>query len=227
MAKRVFDLIISFILLVILFPVMLITALVVIFDAGFPVFYRGPRVGKDGQAFEMLKFRSMAVGSSEKGPAVTTGSDRRVTGSGRFLRRWKLDELPQFVNVLLGEMSLVGPRPEDPKYVKHYTEKEREVLSVKPGVTGLSQILYRNEEQILDAQNPEDHYRNCIMRRKLSYDLIYIRQRSAFLDLMIVFLTILIIFLPRKGAGLCQRTLERVVAGENNIDPICQKYVNS
>ncbi len=210
MAKRLFDLIISSILLLILSPVILLTSLAVVFDSGFPVFYRGLRVGRDGRSFYILKFRSMVVDSRQKGPGITAESDCRVTGSGRFLRKWKLDEFPQFFNVLLGEMSLVGPRPEDPRYVKYYTEEERKVLSLKPGVTGVSQILFRNEEELLNVDDPEEYYITCIMPQKLRVDLAYVQQQSLFLDLLIIAYTILVVLLPGKSAGICQRLLERL-----------------
>jgi lipopolysaccharide/colanic/teichoic acid biosynthesis glycosyltransferase len=210
MMKRLFDLVISSILLLILSPVILLTSLVVILDTGFPVFYRGKRVGKDREIFNILKFRSMVVDSRQKGPGITAGSDCRVTGSGRFLRKWKLDEFPQFFNVLRGEMSLVGPRPEDPRYVEYYTEEERKVLSVKPGVTGVSQILFRSEEELLDVDDPEEYYITCIMRQKLRVDLAYAQQQSLFFDLLIIAYTVLVVLLPGKNAGICQRLLEQL-----------------
>lgn len=213
MAKRFFDLVISSILLLILFPVILLTSLIVILDTGFPVFYRGKRVGKDGRIFYILKFRSMVVDSRQKGPGITAESDCRVTRSGRFLRNWKLDELPQFFNVLLGEMSIVGPRPEDPKYVKHYTEEEKKVLTVKPGVTGISQILFRNEEQLLAVDSPEEYYLNCIIHQKLRYDLAYINSKSNIIfDIIIILLTILVILLPKHGYVICRTIINKIVS---------------
>ena len=210
MAKRLFDLVISMILLLILSPVILLTSLVIILDTGFPVFYRGLRVGRNGRSFYILKFRSMISDSRQKGPGITAEGDCRVTGSGRFLRKWKLDEFPQFFNVLLGEMSLVGPRPEDPRYVKYYKEEERKVLSIKPGVTGVSQILFRNEQELLDVDDPEEYYITCIMSQKLRVDLAYVQQQSLFLDLLIIAYTVLVVLLPGKSAGICRRLLERL-----------------
>lgn len=210
MAKRLFDLVISSILLLILSPVILLVSLFVILDTGFPVFYRGKRVGKDGRIFHILKFRSMVADSRQKGPGITAESDCRVTRSGRFLRKWKLDELPQFFNVLRGEMSIVGPRPEDPQYVKHYSEEEKKVLTVKPGVTGVSQILFRNEEELLDVDDPEKYYINYIMPQKLRVDLAYAQQQSLFLDLIIIAYTVLVVLLPEKSTGICRKLLERL-----------------
>lgn len=221
MAKRLFDLVISSILLLILSPVILLVSLFVILDTGFPVFYRGKRVGKDGRIFHILKFRSMVADSRQNGPGITAESDCRVTRSGRFLRKWKLDELPQFFNVLRGEMSIVGPRPEDPQYVKHYSEEEKKVLTVKPGVTGISQILFRNEEQLLTVDSPEEYYVNCIMPQKLRYDLAYINSdANVFFDLIIILLTILVILLPTRGYVISRNVINRFIS-LNGCDASC------
>ena len=156
MLKRFIDIIISFTLLVLFSPVMLISALAVICDAGFPIFYHGARVGRNGQIFYIYKFRSMVNSDSRKELEITADGDQRITRSGRFLRNWKLDEFPQFFNVLRGDMSIVGPRPESPSYVKYYTDEEKHVLNVRPGITGVTQILFRNEEQMLDVPDPEN-----------------------------------------------------------------------
>lgn len=210
MGKRLFDLVISSILLLILSPVMLLTSLIVILDTGFPVFYRGLRVGKDGEIFYIYKFRSMVVDFKQKGPGVTAESDCRVTRSGAFLRKWKLDEFPQFFNVLRGEMSLVGPRPEDPRYVEHYTEEERKILSIKPGVTGISQIIFRNEEELLNVDDPEGYYIDCVMREKLRVDLAYAEQQSFYLDMLTIAYTVLVVLFSGKSVGICQKLLERL-----------------
>ncbi|HBG22991.1 MAG: sugar transferase [Syntrophaceticus sp.] len=219
MAKRISDLLISSILLLILSPVMLLVSLFVILDNGFPVFYRGKRVGKNGGIFYIYKFRSMVADSNQKGPGVTAESDCRVTRSGRFLRKWKLDEFPQFFNVLRGEMSLVGPRPEDPRYVGYYTEEERKILSIKPGVTGVSQILFRNEQELLNVDDPERYYIDCIMRQKLKADLAYAEQQSSFLDLLIIAYTVLVVLLPGTSVGVCQKLLKRLPENNNTSCP--------
>jgi lipopolysaccharide/colanic/teichoic acid biosynthesis glycosyltransferase len=221
MMKRLFDLVISSILLLILSPVILLTSIIVILDTGFPVFYRGKRVGKGGEIFNILKFRSMVVDSRQKGPGITARSDCRVTRSGRFLRKWKLDEFPQFFNVLFGDMSLVGPRPEDPQYVKHYSEEEKSALTVKPGITGVSQILFRNEEQLLAVDSPEEYYVNCIIHQKLRYDLAYINSNpNIFTDFIIILLTILVILLPKRGYVVCRNVINRII-GLDGCDTSC------
>jgi MtaA/CmuA family methyltransferase len=140
---------------------------------------------------------------------------------GRFLRKWKLDEFPQFFNVLFGEMSLVGPRPEDPQYVKHYSEEEKSALTVKPGITGVSQILFRNEEQLLAVDSPEEYYVNCIIHQKLRYDLAYINSNpNIFTDFMIILLTILVILLPKRGYVVCRNVINRIV-GLDGCDTSC------
>jgi lipopolysaccharide/colanic/teichoic acid biosynthesis glycosyltransferase len=221
MMKRLFDLVISSILLLILSPVILLTSIIVILDTGFPVFYRGKRVGKGGEIFNILKFRSMVVDSRQKGPGITARSDCRVTRSGRFLRKWKLDEFPQFFNVLFGDMSLVGPRPEDPQYVKHYSEEEKSALTVKPGITGVSQILFRNEEQLLAVDSPEEYYVNCIIHQKLRYDLVYINSNpNIYNDFVIILLTILVILMPEYGYKVCRNVINRII-GLDGCDTSC------
>ena len=203
MLKRLFDIIISIILLFILSPVMILSALIIILDDGFPVIYRGLRVGKDGETFYILKFRSMVHSDITQGPEITAGGDLRITRSGRFLRKWKLDEFPQFFNVLRGDMSIVGPRPESPSYVKYYTDEEKHVLNVRPGITGVTQIIFRNEEQMLDVPDPEQYYIDVLMHQKLKYDLAYVQNRSLLLDFLLVFITIVAIISPRHGVALC------------------------
>ncbi|MFZ1405869.1 MAG: sugar transferase [Anaerolineae bacterium] len=136
-----------------------------------PVFYRAVRVGQDGRPFRLYKFRSMIVGTDRQGPGITATGDPRITRVGRFLRRAKLDELPQLINVLLGDMSLVGPRPEDPRYVAFYTPEQRRVLSVRPGITSPASLAYRHEEQLLAGEDWETHYRTRVLPDKLALDL--------------------------------------------------------
>ena len=187
MAKRLFDLAISVLGLFLLAPVLLVVGVLIKLDSPGPVFYRGNRVGKDAVPFKMCKLCTMVAGADRLGCALTHGQDPRVTRVGRVLRKWKIDELPQLTNVLRGEMSLVGPRPESPGYVQHYTEAQQQVLSVKPGITGPSQVKYRNEESLLQHCNDlEGEYLAVIMPRKLELDLAYVRQRSLLLDLMLI-----------------------------------------
>jgi lipopolysaccharide/colanic/teichoic acid biosynthesis glycosyltransferase len=189
MAKRALDLLISTVALLLLSPLLLLLALWVKLDSQGPVFYRGKRVGKGGRPFLMYKFRTMVEGAERKGPAVTYRDDPRVTRAGRFLRRTKLDELPQLLNVVKGEMSLVGPRPEDPSYVALYTQEQRQVLSVKPGITGPTQLEYRDEASMLQGDSVDEEYVTRLMPEKLKLDLEYVRTRSLLLDLMILWRT--------------------------------------
>jgi lipopolysaccharide/colanic/teichoic acid biosynthesis glycosyltransferase len=189
MAKRAFDLLVSSLALLLLSPLLLLLTLWVKLDSQGPVLYSGRRVGKDGQPFLMYKFRTMVEGAERRGPAVTYRDDPRITRAGRFLRRTKLDELPQLLNVVRGEMSLVGPRPEDPVYVALYTPEQRQVLSVKPGVTGPTQLEYRNEASMLSGESVDEDYVSRIMPEKLKLDLEYVRQRSLMLDLKILWRT--------------------------------------
>jgi lipopolysaccharide/colanic/teichoic acid biosynthesis glycosyltransferase len=157
--------------------------------------YRGARIGKDGVPFKMLKLRTMVTDADRMGSALTHGGDPRVTRVGRILRKWKLDELPQLLNVLRGEMSFVGPRPEAPDYVQHYTPEQRQVLRVRPGMTGLTQIRYRHEEALLSrCTDRETEYINRIMPEKLALDLEYIGNRSFGQDLKLILQTFLCLF---------------------------------
>jgi lipopolysaccharide/colanic/teichoic acid biosynthesis glycosyltransferase len=190
MAKRALDVLTSGLGLVLLSPLLLFLALWIKLDSSGPVLYRGKRVGRDGRPFFMYKFRTMVEGAERSGPAVTYRDDPRITKAGRFLRRTKLDELPQLLNVLRGEMSLVGPRPEDPVYVARYTPEQRQVLSVKPGVTGPTQLQYRDEASMLDGESVNEDYVSRIMPEKLKLDLEYVRNRSLLLDLKILWRTV-------------------------------------
>ena len=145
----------------------------------------------------------MVHSDNTHGPEITAGGDQRITRSGRFLRKWKLDEFPQFFNVLRGDMSIVGPRPESPSYVKYYTDEEKHVLNVRPGITGVTQIIFRNEEQMLNVPDPEQYYIDVLMHQKLKYDLAYVQNRSLLLDFLLVFITIVAIISPRHGVALC------------------------
>jgi lipopolysaccharide/colanic/teichoic acid biosynthesis glycosyltransferase len=189
MAKRALDLLISLLGLILLSPLLLLLAMWVKLDSRGPVLYRGTRVGKGGRTFEMYKFRTMVLEADRLGPAVSFKDDPRITRAGRFLRGTKLDELPQLLNVLKGEMSLVGPRPEDPSYVALYTREQRRVLSVKPGITGPTQLEYRDEASMLDGESIDDDYVSRILPQKLKLDLEYVRKCSLLLDLKILWRT--------------------------------------
>jgi len=193
MPLRLLDLVASGLGLVVLSPLLLLTALAVRLDTPGPVFYRAPRVGRDGIPFRLYKFRSMIADADRRGPGITVAGDRRVTRTGAFLRRTKLDELPQLINVLRGEMSLVGPRPEDPRYVALYTEEQRQILRVRPGITSAASLAYRHEEQILSGSDWETQYRQEVMPAKLALDLEYLSDRTMTSDLLLIWRTVLAI----------------------------------
>jgi lipopolysaccharide/colanic/teichoic acid biosynthesis glycosyltransferase len=184
--KRLFDFTMAAMGLMVLSPLFALLAVGVTLDSGGPVFYRGERVGKDGRIFHMVKFRSMRSGTARTGSVITAKGDRRVTRVGRFLRRSKLDELPQLLNVLRGEMSLVGPRPEDPRYVALYTEEQRRVLRVRPGITSPASIAYRDEEEMLSTDGWESEYVKTVMPSKLQMDLGYIDSMSFSQDIKVI-----------------------------------------
>ena len=192
--KRTFDFLFSAFFLLILSPVFLLIALLIKLDSPGPVFYRAVRVGKDGEPFRLYKFRSMVADAASKGPGITHQGDPRVTRVGHWLRRFKLDELPQLINVCKGEMSLVGPRPEDPRYVALYTPEQRAVLTVAPGVTSAASLRFRHEEHLLTGTNWEDTYLRVILPEKLKIDLDYIQRRTFATDLLIIWQTFLALF---------------------------------
>jgi lipopolysaccharide/colanic/teichoic acid biosynthesis glycosyltransferase len=198
MAKRALDLLVSSLALLLLSPLLLLLAVWVKLDAPGPVFYRGKRVGKHGRPFLIYKFRTMVEGAERKGPAVTYRDDPRITRAGRFLRGTKLDELPQLLNVVKGEMSLVGPRPEDPSYVALYTQEQRQVLSVKPGITGPTQLEYRDEASMLQGESVDEEYVTRLMPEKLKSDLEYVGTRSLLLDLEILWRTVTILLSKKQ-----------------------------
>jgi len=194
-AKRLFDVVFAAAVLLAAAPVLLAAMLLVWAHDGGPPLYRGVRVGKDGRDFRMLKLRSMSVGAETRGGSSTAASDARLTPIGRSLRRWKLDELPQFWNVLAGEMSVVGPRPNTRRGgVERYTCEELRLLNVQPGITDLSSILFSDEADILDgAADPDALYDAVIRPWKSRLGLLYVERRSLPADLRIVWLTALAI----------------------------------
>lgn len=199
MGQRVLDVVISGLGLVLLSPLILLLSIWIKSDSRGPVLYRGERVGKDGRPFLMYKFRTMVLKADRIGPAVTYRDDPRITKVGRFLRRTKLDELPQLINVLKGEMSLVGPRPEDPSYVAHYNAQQREVLRVKPGITGPTQLQYRDEASMLGGDSADEDYLRRIMPEKVKLDLSYVQNRSLALYIKILWQTaITLLFKDRR-----------------------------
>ena len=187
---RLFDLVFSFLGLVILLPFFLLIALLIVLDSRGGVFYRQSRVGKDGKDFKLYKFRSMRTGADKRGLITVGEKDSRITRVGYFLRKYKLDELPQLINVLKGEMSLVGPRPEVRKYVDLYTPEQRKVLSVVPGITDYASIEYVDENRILGgATDPDKVYVEEILPDKIRYNMKYIEHRSLKEYFKIIFLT--------------------------------------
>lgn len=202
MLRRVADIVISALLLVLLSPLLLLAAMMIRFDSKGPALFRQTRVGKDAVPFTMYKFRTMHVSHGRR--PVTLGGlrDSRLTRMGGFLRASKLDELPQLINVLKGEMTLIGPRAETPNFVEHFTARQREVLAVKPGLTGPGQILYTTTRSAqLDAvDDPNRYYIETILPEKLEWDLEYIRTRSLRNDLAILARTLLVVVtLGRRG----------------------------
>lgn len=199
--KRIFDLLLSATALVALSPLFLVVALVLLVVDGRPVLFIQERVGVHGSPFKLMKFRTMRALRSG-GSLVTARGDQRITGLGRLLRASKLDELPQLVNVLVGEMSLVGPRPELPRYVEHYTEKQREVLEARPGLTDPATLYFRNEERLLAAVDPEereDYYIQEIIPKKLDMNLIYLDRAGPMFDLSLILRTLIAIASPGRS----------------------------
>ena len=198
MMKRAFDLIVSLPALVILSPLLLLLALAVKLDSPGPALFRQERVGLNGRIFRIHKFRTMFHNPESKGPSLTTGHDRRISRLGTILRRYKLDELPQLIDIVIGDMSIVGPRPELPKYVALYPEQAREIiLSVRPGLTDVASIAYRNESALLDPnKDPESTYVDVVMPAKLQLSIDYIKRRSLARDVGIMLETI--VALTRK-----------------------------
>jgi lipopolysaccharide/colanic/teichoic acid biosynthesis glycosyltransferase len=190
MSKRLFDVVVGTLGLIALLPLLLGIALAIKLTSPGPLFYQATRIGRDGKPFHVYKFRSMVVNADKIGPGVTGAADSRVTPVGRFLRDYKLDELPQLLNVVQGTMSFVGPRPEDPRYVALYTEEQRRVLTVRPGITSLASVTYRDEEAILVGDDWEQKYIHEVMPAKLALDLDYIDKQSLRLDISIILKTL-------------------------------------
>lgn len=189
--KRLFDFVVSLLGLIVLSPLFLVIAVAIKRDSPGPVFFRQVRVGKDGRTFRIHKFRSMTVSTAGNSKEITVGGDARITRTGAWIRHWKLDELPQLIDVLAGSMSVVGPRPEVPRYVALYPDEQRRiVLSVKPGITDLASIQFRHENELLArASDPEQAYREQILPEKLRLQSEYVRTRSFIGDMKILVAT--------------------------------------
>jgi lipopolysaccharide/colanic/teichoic acid biosynthesis glycosyltransferase len=197
--KRLFDILFSFIGLLLLQPLFAVTALMIKIDSEGPVFFRQKRVGKKFRRFVIYKFRTMVVDAERKGLRITSGGDNRITRVGRILRRFKIDELPQLFNVLKGDMSLVGPRPEVIKYVEWYKADYEKILSVRPGITDISSMTFRNEESILQGvDDPERYYVHVLLPEKMRLAREYIRNVSLFYDVKLIFKTLYHVILQLK-----------------------------
>lgn len=196
--KRFFDIVASCCGLLVLLPLFLVIAIWIKLDSKGPVFYRQVRVGRHNKDFRIIKFRSMRVGA-DKGSLVTIGGrDPRITRSGYFIRKYKLDELPQLINVFIGQMSIVGPRPEVRHYVDYWTKEQLHVLDVRPGITDPASIKFRNENELMEkADNPENYYINVIMQEKIRLYLEYVGKVGFWYDIKLIFKTFKVIVTER------------------------------
>lgn len=188
--KRLFDILFSSIGLSLLSPFFVIVAILIKIDSPGPVFFKQQRMGKNFVPFLIYKFRTMVRDAPQKGPGITIGGDKRVTRIGRILRKLKMDEFPQFINVLKGDMSVVGPRPELETYVELYKNDYKDILRVRPGITDISSVTFRDEERILkDKNDPENYYRYVVLPAKINLSRKYIERSSFFYDLKLIFVT--------------------------------------
>lgn len=204
--KRVFDFSFSVIGLVVTLPVLLLIAIIIKATSKGPVFFRQIRVGQHGYYFKIYKFRTMIVDAEKKGMQITVGKDSRITKCGHFLRKTKLDELPQLINVLTGDMSFVGPRPEVPKYVELYSRDQRGILKVKPGITDYASIEYFDENKLLGESNdPEETYVKVILKDKLHLNLKYLGRISIAEDIRIIFRTLTKVFTGNKATKITRK----------------------
>lgn len=189
--KRLLDIVVSFLLILLLSPVLLVISLVILCDSRGGVFFRQKRVTTYGRVFRIFKFRTMVSDAEKLGSQVTVKNDSRVTRSGRVLRKYRLDELPQLFNILIGDMSLVGTRPEVPRYVDAYTDEMKATLLLPAGVTSLASIQYKDEDRLLaDAENADQVYIEEILPEKMKYNLAYLREFSFFRDIKLMFQTV-------------------------------------
>lgn len=184
--------------LIVLSPLFLILAVWIKLDSPGPVWFRGKRSGRNGSVFQMFKFRTMFCDASKTGPPITTCGDARITRSGRFLRRTKLDELPQLLNVLKGEMAFVGPRPEDPEIVRQYTADQKKILKYRPGITSPASLDFRKEEAVIPPAQWQTVYMKQILPKKLKMDEAYMKSAGFWPDIQIIFRTLGI---GRKKSG--------------------------
>jgi lipopolysaccharide/colanic/teichoic acid biosynthesis glycosyltransferase len=199
MTKRLFDLVVSLFTIALFLPLILVVAAAIAIADGTPIFYRQVRVGKGGRPFRINKFRSMSAVPNVNGPLVTVRGDPRIYPLGRFLRKWKIDELPQLFNVLVGNMSFVGPRPEVEHYVAMYTPGQRRVLELVPGITDVATFKFRDEEEMLSkASDPERFYVEFCMPRKIELNLEYAKNAWLGSDVVVLLKTLKVILFPRR-----------------------------
>ena len=198
MIKRLFDIVFSFLGIIILSPFLILAAILIKIDSSGPVFYRPLRVGKNGKKFRVFKFRTMVENAEKLGGPSTAFEDVRMTKIGKFLRRYKADELPQLINILKSEMSVVGPRPQVEEYTSKYTGEQKLILSVKPGLTDYASIEFINLDKILGDENVDEKYRREIEPRKNELRLKYAKEHSFWIDLKIIFRTVLKLVQLRK-----------------------------
>lgn len=192
---RFFDIFFSALGLLFFSPLFILISILIKIESTGPVFYKQVRVGKGEKPFFLIKFRSMYIGSEKKGLITIGNRDPRVTRVGNFIRKFKIDELPQLLNVLMGEMSIVGPRPEVPKYVSLYNDEQREILTVKPGISDYASIKYRNENDLLSTvENPEDYYISVLIPAKIDLNKIYVQNRNICSYFKIIIKTVFSVF---------------------------------
>lgn len=217
--KRVVDFLASLLILILTLPLLLITALMIWLGDRHSPFYVAPRVGKDCKVFQMIKFRSMTVGADRTGVDSTAGSDIRITRIGKLIRKTKIDELPQLLNVLRGEMSIVGPRPNVMREVQAYTFEERQLLRVRPGITDLASIVFSDEGDLLDGSPDPDLLYNQIIRPwKSRLGLLYIHNQRSSIDFKIIFLTIVNAFFRRLALLGVNKVLVSLSAGSELVE---------
>jgi lipopolysaccharide/colanic/teichoic acid biosynthesis glycosyltransferase len=193
--KRILDIVVSLVALMCLLPLMLLVAVLIKLDSSGPIFFRQERIGRGFQPFQILKFRTMIDNAQTKGRLITSAQDPRITRVGRILRQTKIDELPQLINVLKGEMSLVGPRPEVRRYVEAFQKDYEEILQVRPGLTDLASLKYRNEEALLgNSDNPETEYVMRVLPDKIRLAKDYLQHSSFFFDLKLILKTLFKLF---------------------------------
>jgi len=194
--KRVFDIFFSLIGLLISLPLFAVVGILIKIDSTGPVFFRQERIGRNFERFAIFKFRTMVLDAEKKGLSITSNTDKRVTRVGKILRKLKMDELPQLINVLRGDMSLVGPRPEVERYVELYKKDYREILKVRPGITDVSSILYRDEEGVLgDQADPESYYVRVVLPQKIKLSQEYLKKSSFSHDVKLILKTLFRVFL--------------------------------